>query len=142
MVNIEFVPYELSLKLKAIGFDEPCLAIYRRGSLYGSGTSVNRYYEDGDWKLDKNSDYTGALDQWVAAPTFSQAFRWFREKYKLINIMEYYNEWNYEILRIDENISEPQDDLGIDYTYKGGTYEEAKIDCLEKLIEIVESKSK
>jgi hypothetical protein len=140
MVNIEFVPYELSLKLKAIGFDEPCLAIYRRGSLYGTGTSVNRYYEDGDWKLEKNSDYTGALNQWVAAPTFSQAFRWFREKHgfdlnwkpmSMVGITCYY----------DIEIHHPKYVWDKPPKAIGKTHDEAELECLVKLIEIVESKS-
>jgi hypothetical protein len=53
----EFIPYEQALELKELGFDEPCLAVYRGGSLYGSGTSVSGYYEDGHWQLEKNSYY-------------------------------------------------------------------------------------
>jgi hypothetical protein len=131
----EFVPFELSLKLKLIGFDEPCLAVYRGGSLYGSGTSVNRYYDDGHWELEKNSNYGGKIYQWVSAPTFSQVFRWFRENYNLkgcITPVEYLDgtpdtyHWS-----IYDNYNSGNDQL---------TYEEAELACLEKLIEIAESK--
>jgi len=66
--------------------------------------------------------------------------RWFREKYKLVNYIEYYAEWNFEIFRIDDKIAEVQDDVNVDYTFKGGTYEEAELECLKKLIEIVKNK--
>ena len=133
----EFVPYKLALRLKNLGFNEPCFGFYQKEYVEDTPFMVdddNQYRLTG-YRTCKNSEIP---EHYTSAPTFSQAFRWFREKYKLINIMEYYNEWNYEILRIDENISELQDDLDIDYIYKGGTYEEAEIDCLEKLISIVE----
>lgn len=52
----EFVPYELALKLKAIGFDEECFATHGYLELY-----INT--DDGHLK----------------APLFQQVFRWFRE---------------------------------------------------------------
>jgi hypothetical protein len=36
----EFVPYELALKLKKLGFDEPCFGLYEHGKLgYSFSTS-------------------------------------------------------------------------------------------------------
>ncbi len=130
----EFVPFELSLKLKLIGFDEPCLAVYRGGSLYGSGTSVNRYYDDGHWELEKNSNYGGKIYQWVSAPTFSQVFRWFRDNYgKLSHIEQGDNPKNYYPV-IDNGSHKYNTAMWFD------TYEEAELACLVKLIEIAESK--
>ena len=76
----------------------------------------------------------------LIAPLYQQAFRWFREKYQLVNYIEYYAEWNFEIFRIDDKIAEVQDDVNVDYTFKGGTYEEAELECLKKLIEILKEK--
>ena len=101
----EFVTYELAVKLKALGFDEECLSYYFNKQLsFGSKT---------------------AYGEVVEAPLFQQAFRWFREKYKLhypIAVSDgvwFYDKWS----------------LGV---YK--TYEEAELACLNKLIEIVETK--
>ena len=59
----EFVPYELAVKLKELGFDEECLSYYFNKQLsFGSKTSYGEVVE---------------------APLFQQAFRWFREKYNL-----------------------------------------------------------
>ena len=59
----EFVPYELAVKLKKLGFDEECLSYYFNKQLsFGSKTSYGEVVE---------------------APLFQQAFRWFREKYNL-----------------------------------------------------------
>jgi hypothetical protein len=126
----EFIPYKQALALKELGFDEPCLAQYRK-------------YDVGEATLDigfSKNEIISKFDNLVlfcSAPLYQQAFRWFREKYKLVNYIEYYAEWNFEIFRIDDKIAEVQDDVNVDYTFKGGTYEEAELECLKKLIEIV-----
>jgi hypothetical protein len=57
----EFVPYELALKIKELGFDEPCFGFY---------------YDDGELQIKEGNHYPlGYLN----APLFQQAFRWFRE---------------------------------------------------------------
>jgi hypothetical protein len=123
----EFVPYQQALDLKELGFDEPCFAAY----------------EDKKWQLGevKNSmSYELCLKTDVfPVPTFSQAFRWFREKYNLhseilldqttqpkycFEINKYEDFGNYEEIKIDEW-----------FLYR--TYEEAELACLIKLIEIV-----
>ena len=143
----EFIPYELALRMKQLGFDEPCLVVYRGGSLYGSGTSVNGYYDDGHWELEKNSNYGGKIHQWVSAPTFSQVFRWFRDKYDLWYCIKKYptsenpNRCYYELT--GNNINADKDES--QNSYMSGwfdSYEEAELACLEKLIEIVEEKQK
>jgi hypothetical protein len=115
----EFVPYEPSLALKELGFDEPCLGVY-----YESKT----FYIYTKSKGVKNSDKTS--QSWVfTAPTYSQAFRWFREKYG------YY----YPIHRTTNNTNQVLYSIG---PYAGDyfTYEEAELACLIKLIEIVKNK--
>jgi hypothetical protein len=121
----EFVPYEQALELKKLGFNEECLSYYT----YPEGKFSN--------VLSFNSYKNTALK--TSSPTFSQAFRWFREKYNLIPDIQYYGNWNFEIFRIGE-FAEPMDDVNVDYTFKGGTYEEAELECLKKLIEIVKNK--
>jgi hypothetical protein len=127
----EFIPYEQALALKELGFNEPCFGYYRNNEKV-TLTAID--YDN----LHSNNDLP---PQYYSAPTFSQAFRWFREKYKLVNYIEYYAEWNFEIFRIDDKIAEVQDDVNVDYTFKGGTYEEAELECLRKLIEIVNEKN-
>lgn len=68
----EFVPYAESLKLKEIGFNEPCLAYYDKDGDFLGDISVN---EDTD-NLYTNADFVMYQDFKVAdvsAPTFSQA---------------------------------------------------------------------
>jgi hypothetical protein len=138
-----FVPYQIALALKELGFDEPCLGHYQdrdETTLHGAvATSKNVYFSIGETNkgfIVRNS----RISNCVLAPLYQQAFRWFREKYQLVNYIEYYAEWNFEIFRIDDKIAEVQDDVNVDYTFKGGTYEQAQLECLKKLIEIAKSK--
>ena len=128
----EFVPYEQALSLKELGFDKITFGVY-----YISDDKHEVVVSNGPYNYGKN---TGIYKKYnVLTPTFSQAFRWFREKYNLIPDIQYYGNWNFEIFRIGE-FAEPMDDVNVDYTFRGGTYEEAELECLKKLIEIVKNK--
>jgi hypothetical protein len=115
-MNNEFIPYEQALELKDLGFDKPCFAFYDE-SLYFPNNE-NQYGTFCNQKLDASS---------CSAPTFSQAFRWFREKEFYCIVYKNYDGFVYEIygegLQI---IKEPFN-----------TYEEAELACLKRLIEIV-----
>ena len=119
----EFVPYELAVKLKALGFDESCLKSY--------GT---------DGLLNQN-DHT----MYLSAPLFQQAFRFFREKYNLYSSINIYNDkWLCVIKSIVSSENEVSGYI-VDTINNGhptfNTYEEAELNCLQKLIEIVEQKN-
>jgi hypothetical protein len=113
----EFVPYELAVKIKQLGFDEECIAYYDlRNDLEFYG---------GD-----NLKDTHCVQ--LNAPLFQQVFRWFREKEFLIDVTslnrneyEFYIQWSFAYSFLSD-------------IYK--TYEEAELGCLEKLIEILELK--
>jgi hypothetical protein len=108
-VDKEFVPYEQALALKELGFNEPCLASYFHASK----------------RLDIAVEYVRHGEYTVLAPTFSQAFRWFREKHKLHCHIEYIPAGDvYEWWIKHDRANYP-------------TYEEAELACLKKLIEIV-----
>ena len=116
----EFVPYELAVKLKAIGFNEECFGAYH-----------NENYLDLE---SEEYDYSYA----VKAPIFSQAFRWFREKGFFVsfsthnyNNHDFYIKWSMpDSTTLSESILSDAYD----------TYEETELACLEKIIEIVETK--
>jgi len=129
-MNKEFIPYEQALALKELGFDEPCFAQYRK-------------YDIGEATLDigfsKNEIIMQfhKLSKFCSSPTYQQAFRWFREKYKIeATISCFYNK------RLDIPYEERQYHCYIirdGVTSKGPkykTYEEAELACLDKLIEI------
>ena len=131
-IENEFIPYEQALALKELGFDEPCFGLYY-------GTSIK---EEPEFLLEfRSSQYyvdKGYVDG-ILAPTFSQAFRWFREKYHIIGEVKlqggkttktaWYDYVIYsEIDWNDENLSE-----------QWKKHEEAELECLKKLIEIVKN---
>jgi hypothetical protein len=68
--------------------------------------------------------YYGSIGDCISAPTFSQAFRWFREKY---NLKDKYGVF-------------PHHTIMFNYIIGGGKEEEAELACLIKLIEIVKNK--
>jgi hypothetical protein len=139
----EFVTYELALKLKQLGFDEPCLAYWDNDKLF----VIDRNSE----RIQKNSNYKDIFEGIISAPLFSQAFRWFREKYGLYSWIQlhngYINDSFYSKLPITFSIMDRKTgnkyyerDIQHNYLYK--TNEEAELECLKKLIEIVEQKEK
>lgn len=121
----EFVPYKLAVKLKELGFDEPCLANYVSGT-YGFEKVVNtlEIWNDEDVEI---------LHSKIKAPLWQQAFDWFRVEHGYYGDI-YRNGTKYLFSIEDMNIGSSRD--GID-TSMG--YEEARQACLEKLIELCEN---
>jgi hypothetical protein len=118
-MNKEFVTYEIDLELKELGFNEPCFGVYATKDGY---VRKSAYDENGD------------------APTYSQAFRFFREKYELFHSIFYQDDnsgpgsFDYEIL--NKRGKSQGDDEYLEFD----TYEEAELASLKKLIEIVKNK--
>jgi hypothetical protein len=126
---MEFIPYEYALELKELGFDKPCLAFYEE--------DTNKLVT---FHTDSYQEVTGhvCLDIQINAPTFSQAFGWFREKFEIHSFIDCKWKnlgWEYEL--VDLNKMEKISCIG-NYGYK--TPEEAELACLNKLIEIVKTK--
>ena len=115
----EFIPYKEALALKELGFDEPCFYMWNIDTkeLFSSNsTDINGQ--------PTNLDLIGNVD--FTAPLYQQAFRWFREKCEL-----------------DFYIKKESHPVYFSYVWNGiiweqvgeGTYEEAELACLVKLIE-------
>lgn len=107
-----FIPYEQALKLKELGFDEPCLRFKN---------NISNIIEEKGW-LNWNE-----VEMFVSLPLWQQAFDWFRKEY--IELLKY-DYGNVPHISLIQN-------LMIDFNY---SYEEAQLACLDKLIEIVENK--
>ena len=119
----EFIPYEEAFALKELGFDEPCFGRFsNEGNLVIAHTE-KYIISDG---VDRSEFFT-------QAPTFPQAFRWFREKHSLHSNVKcinttYNNHFRFEIESNSETL----------YCRNlFDTHEEAELACLRKLIEIV-----
>ena len=130
----EFVSYEIALKLKELGFDEPCFTYYHNinGNIRtGIVISIhNAWTYAGTKKLET-----------TLAPLYQQVFRWFREKKLIDLIVSSYQSRDdgdtYYYYQITNN-------YGIEETrhFKEGffTYEKAELAGLQKMIEIIEKK--
>jgi len=121
MIEKEFIPYELALELEQLGFDEPCFA-YLKPNVLTYEITIGEFNEF----------------EYHSAPTYSQAFRWFREKHNLegeVHCIRFNSERlkGYQYAITSENYRKFEQ-LG-DYH----TYEEAELACLKKLIEIVKT---
>ncbi len=117
----EFIPYEQALALKELGFDEPCFGYY-------TGDKMHLVIRPAMSRTNIPDSYV------VTAPLYQQCFRWFREKY----------DFDIGIAKDSHDIYHFQ----IDTNYYGNwilpifsrKYEEAELECLVKLIEIVKNK--
>ena len=111
----EFTPYEQALALKELGFNEPCFG----------------YYYSTDNKKVELEMYIDAQHQdtyFVQAPLYQQAFRWFRDNYSIFSSVDV--NYCYKIYVNDEFFEE-----SINYN----SHEEAELECIKKLIEIVKN---
>ena len=126
MNNIEsnFVPYQIAVDMKSIGFDEPCLGFYDLSyKCRLAFTSDQNFYEQ----------------QKCSAPTFSQAFRFFREKYDFVSEINVYStsdgySFSFKILCKKYTPYIEANNAWI-------LYEDAELACIRKLIEIAKEQN-
>ena len=152
-MNKEFIPYEQALALKELGFDEICFAHYCNGDLITKTailkSSTMLYYQQNN--INPNNQYK---HQNCTTPLYQQAFRWFREKYDLViepcvPFQRLYSteedhfeilEFGYRIYSFDQYRGGLRDKIEWD-GYDNSNEEEAELECLKKLIEIVINKN-
>lgn len=130
----EFVPYELALKLKQLGFNEPC--IMQRSVVDDLIFCVNLFGHP-TYKTNIESQLDSALE-YISAPTYSQVFKWFRKEHDLNAFITTESD-NHAFVGYNANID--SDNL----LCKIGifdTYIDAEDACIEKLIELLEHKLK
>jgi hypothetical protein len=123
MIDKEFIPYQEALELKQLEFNEPCFAWY--DSAYQDIPCYYHANNSDGWLFGNN----------CSAPTYSQAFRWFREKHDFESYIRanlFFDGTKTYQFYIDDNI----DDVWYD------NYEEAELACLKELIEIVQGGKK
>ena len=120
----EFVPYEQALALRKLGL------------------KVDFAFGHYNYSTRKMLDYINerVTKSFFPAPTYSQAFRWFREKYGYFTSPTESDDdisKKYDWL-ISKNLGESK--MFIQFIGYRDSYEEAELECLKKLIEIVKEK--
>lgn len=143
----DFIPFEEAYELKQLEFDEECLGFY---DAYNGDSHLflhDRYkplWLVRTWRrlFNKSSEETTFVNQSYVeyiygvclAPTFSQSFRFFRNKYgyyPFIEFNERFKKWLSRYCNIDGSIRA----ISVH-----DTYEEADLECLKNLIQIVKQK--
>jgi hypothetical protein len=139
----EFITYEQALELKGLGFNEPCFGWFRSTLIPSNFTE---YFLETEFGMNESpSDWVNSnfLDKACSAPLYQQAFRWFRDIHNLRGFIGFRpNVKQFDCHIYDMSLS------GKEYVKqrtmeefnkdpKVGTYEEAELECLKKLIEIV-----
>ena len=159
-MNKEFIPYELAVKLKALGFDEPCLRVGNpNGHTMWKWIEVDKDNETISVNDILNVEY---MEVYIQIPTFSQSFRFFREKYNLVHEISWGKykggvSFDYDVFSLvlptDDELGD-EDDIYIEKpmeTYdslagksfrdrESDTFEEAELAAIVKLIEICKNK--
>lgn len=126
----QFVPYELSVKLKELGFDEECFAWYDSNSF----DTIELEFE---YKNNKDLYFKESC----TAPLYQQALDWFREKYNIVstiysNASGYIYELHYDTTRGGTHILDSGETGDCPYSGMFTTYEKARLELLKKLIEL------
>ena len=145
----EFIPYEQALELKELGFDELCIYAWcNKGGwnkykmikepitqiLKTDGNPFGGFFSGKNWNKEIIPNTKNSIK--CSAPLYQQAFRWFREKFEsTIHIYQYQDtqRWDFDVY---DNTPEEEDFGNPSYD----TYEEAELECLKQLINIVKNK--
>ena len=135
----QFVTYEIALKLKELGFNEPCFSAYTEsGNLMDIGDYSN---DDKIGELEGHSHYISCT-----APLYQQVTDWFREKHNIhieIELTDNTMQFYYQYCIVDSKNREHHDEDMIDqatriynYNERFNTYEEAREQAILKVIEL------
>jgi hypothetical protein len=145
MIEQEFVKYEEALALKKLGLDEDCFGYYHVNSGYTKGYAFCYF--------NKPETETCDSDISIPAPTYAQAFRFFRYCYWYyvsispsvdLNNVDFTIEVS-QFFQEDRYVGEGGDEeyfprgLQLVHTERLDSYPEAELACLKKLIEIAKA---
>jgi hypothetical protein len=128
----EFVSYEIALKLKELGYNEPCLTYY-----YELTSNLRTHLA-----IDVRNAWTYSGNKklgFTLAPLYQQVFKWLRNKYGIdFSINTTYSKYNENTIKQYSGVI----DTKTMYTNVGfyDNYEEAQLAGLQKMIEIIKNK--
>lgn len=130
----EFVPYNLALQLKELGFDLECFGIWQPSKypyvILFTPQTIKQ-------KLNKNSTHPFCKKvKYCVAPLYQQVTDWFRINHKFFSYVDTCEVkeglFRYEILVVRED--DFNNDIELERDFK--TFEEAREACIKKLIEL------
>lgn len=131
-----FLPFDLALKLKELGFNEFVIAKYQLDSDY---KNPKRVYLS-------HPRTCNALDKAISAPFYSDVLDWFRNEHKLHGgvVMRLFGEWQFSVQLIDKasgyNEKWPQNPNVYVTIYN--SFDIARYNLVKELIKILEIRNK
>ena len=140
-IAIEFVPYKIAMGLKEIGFDEPCFGMYLDALKRDTNELVTWVALD---RVKKQDSFSG---QKCSAPLIQQGLKWFRDKHNLNGLISFkpnIKKWDFIVYDMSLNGMQYVKNYKKYYQEhpdrKFDTYEQAQLECLKEMIEMVKNK--
>lgn len=116
----DIVPSEIAAALKRLEFDEPCFGYYFENALH-----IEKYFFN-EQNLNSIFQKWENIEPKVSAPTFSQAFRFFRKRGWYFDIYQIEDHWEYYV--------QHQSHSWIQEGFKDDDF--CELACLERLIDL------
>lgn len=131
----EFIPYDLSLELKELGFDEPCIGYYENNGKNNLLLTDSVNFTNTDLKVEG-----------ISSPLYQQAFRWFLDNYGIFAETTLWGDgigYMSSIKEIRQEEFKVVYDLGLATPNRGIPNWDRDLEslaCLKKIIEIIKIK--
>jgi hypothetical protein len=130
-----FVPFEESLKLKNLGFNENCFAHYNPNGVFFWKILCSD--EDNDHTLSVKDIMEHSAIGYIEAPFYFQAFNWFRSMPYDFSIFE---KFRFNDKFYGGYVKERGKLLGLPFGSNFVNYQDAEFACLKELIKFLENK--
>ena len=133
-----FVPYIESIELKELGFDKPCFGYYDKQGKFHEGDFNWYIFKEKTKHINKEKEFD--IKKICLCPLYTQAFKWFRDKHKILCHIEMGEnpENYYPVFDYLSNVSYKRHMIVShkhDTEMWFNTYEEAELEALKKLID-------
>lgn len=133
----KFVPYDLALRLKDLGYDDMCFAKYYQQD------GGDAFIQIGETEIEEAENAGDDVTFECDAPLWQDAFDWFHDEFELLaNIQKLpQNSYHAHIQSTSDEYLEllrEHDNICIDEVGDVYTYQDVKLQTLIKLIEYVE----
>ena len=137
----KFVPYDLALRLKALGYDEPCFARYYQQD------GNDAFIQIGETEIEEAENAGDDVTFECEAPLWQDAFDWLHDEYHLLAQISRIPQGSYHAIiqsTTDEYLERLRECnlICIDEVVDVYTYKDARLETLTKMIEKVEEQNK
>ena len=141
-MNKEFIPFKEAKRLKKLGFNEPCFGYYENQSKLLIINYTNPVHIPEEHKsrpaMFRVDNRNSVLSQWmITAPLYQQAFEWFRDKYRLEQMITF----NHVTQEYAVMIMYRSSTKAYGWISPIRNYEDARLECLKEMIKIVKNEN-